>query len=100
MFEIERESATYTLSLVDEFRLREQTGEQRNESRADQHNTAASHELFDALRFSTGVIIAVAFHQVDYAPHCQTSTEGDNESLQNRNCLSNECHKLSSLTFL
>ena len=47
-----------------------------------------------------GVIVAVAFHQVDHAPHCQTSTEGNNESLQNRNCLSNECHNLSSLTFL
>ena len=44
----------------------------------------------------TGVIIAVAFHQVDYAPHCQASTEGDNESLQYGDCLSDKCHRLIS----
>lgn len=46
------------------------------------------------------IVVSVAFHQVDHTPHCQTSTEGDNESLQNRNRLSNECHIMSSLTFL
>ena len=35
--------------------LTEQTGEQRDEGRADQHHTAASHELLDALRLGTGL---------------------------------------------
>ena len=36
--------------------LTEQTGEQRDEGRADQHHTAASHELLDALRLCLCVI--------------------------------------------
>lgn len=44
-----------------------------------------------------GVIIAVAFHQVDYAPHRKTSTKSDNESLQNSDRLSDKLHRLSSL---
>ena len=36
--------------------LTEQTGEQRDEGRADQHHTAASHELLDALRICLCVI--------------------------------------------
>ena len=34
--------------------LTEQTGEQRDEGRADQHHTTASHELLDALRLGAG----------------------------------------------
>ena len=41
-----------------------------------------------------GVIVAVAFHQVDHTPHGQTSAERHNESLQNGNCLSNKSHKV------
>ena len=36
--------------------LAEQTGEQGDESRADQHHTPASHELLDTLRFCLCVI--------------------------------------------
>ena len=34
--------------------LTEQTGEQRDEGRSDQHHTTASHELLDALRLGAG----------------------------------------------
>jgi len=47
------------------------------------------------MSISAGVVIAVALHQIDHAPHGEASTEGDNESLQNRDCLRNECHKIS-----
>ena len=50
-------------------RLAEQTGEQRHEGDTDEGDTAASHELFHTLGLRTGVIIAVTFEQVDYAPN-------------------------------
>ena len=77
--------------------LTEQTGEKRDEGRDDQHHTAASHELLDALRLGTGVIVAVAFHEVDKTPHRKTGTEGDNERLKNRDSLIDESHRFSSL---
>ena len=73
--------------------LTEQTGEQRDEGRADQHHTTASHELLDALRLGARVVIAVTFQQVDDTPDTKTSTQSDNESLKNGNCLLKKCHK-------
>ena len=70
--------------------LTEQTGEQRDEGRTDQHHATASHELLDALRLSAGVVVAVAFHEVDNTPHCETCAEGDNERLKNRDSLIDE----------
>ena len=67
--------------------LREQRGEHRYEGRTDQHHTATGHELLHALRLRAGVIVAVAFHEVDNTPHRETGTESDNEGLQNTNCL-------------
>ena len=69
----------------------EQTGEQRDEGRADQHHAAASHELLNALRFSRRIIVSVAFHEVNNTPHCETRAEGDNKRLENRNCLIFKC---------
>ena len=77
--------------------LTEQTGEQRDEGRADQHHTTASHELLDALRLGAGVVVAVAFHEVDNTPHCETGTEGDNERLKNRDSLIDKSRRFSSL---
>jgi len=68
-----------------------------DEGRADQHHTAASHELLDALRLGAGVVVAVAFHEVDNTPHCKTCAEGDNERLKNRDSLIDESHRFSSL---
>lgn len=73
--------------------LTEQTGEQRHKGDADEGNTAARHELLDALAFRAGVIIAVAFQKVDAAPDAKTSSEGDYESLQNVYCAIKEIHK-------
>ena len=54
---------------------------------------ARGHELFHALALGTGVVVAVTFQQVDDAPHAETGTEGDNEGLENGDCLIEKFHK-------
>ena len=34
-----------------------------------------------------GVVVAITFQQVDDTPHAETGTEGDNEGLENGDCL-------------
>ena len=41
-----------------------------------------SHELFHALAFCAGIIIAVTFEQVDCAPDAEASAEGDDQRLE------------------
>ena len=72
--------------------LTEQTGEQRHEGDADECDTAACHQLLHALRLGTGVIIAVAFEQVDRTPNAETGTQSNNEGLENTNCRVKKCH--------
>ena len=67
--------------------------EQRDEGRADEGDSAARHELFHALGLCTGVIVAVAFEQVDDAPNAETGSESDYEGLKNANSRRKECHK-------
>ena len=75
--------------------LTEKTGEQGHESDADEGDTAASHELLHTLGLCTGVIVAVAFEQVDYTPNAETGTESDNEGLKNTNSRVKEIHRLN-----
>ena len=72
--------------------LTEQTGEQRHKGDTDQRDTAACHQLLHALRLGTGVIIAVAFEQVDCTPDTETGTQSNNEGLENTNCRVKKCH--------
>ena len=72
--------------------LTEQTGQEGYQGDADQSDAAASHQLLHALRLGTGIIVAVAFEQVDNAPDCQTSTQSNDQSLKNTNCRVKECH--------
>ncbi len=58
-----------------------------------------SHELLDALALGTGIVIAVALHEVDHTPHSQTGTEGNNERLKDRNRLIDKFHRVTSLIF-
>ena len=44
------------------------------------------------MSISAGVVVAVAFHEIDNTPHRKTRTEGDNKRLENRNCLIDKCH--------
>ena len=47
--------------------------------------------------FMPWFVVAVAFHEVDNTPHCETCAEGDNERLKNRDSLIDESHRFSSL---
>ena len=49
------------------------------------------------MSIGAGVVVAVAFHEVDNTPHCKTCAEGDNERLKNRDSLIDESHRFSSL---
>ena len=49
------------------------------------------------MSIGAGVVVAVAFHEVDNTPHCETCAEGDNERLKNRDSLIDESHRFSSL---
>ena len=40
-----------------------------------------------------GVVVAITFQQIDDAPHAETGTEGDNEGLENGDCLIEKFHK-------
>ena len=46
------------------------------------------------MNIGTGVIIAVAFEQVDSAPDTETGTESDDERLQYADCAVEKCHRL------
>lgn len=73
-------------------RLTEEAGEQRNKSDADQGYAAARHELFHALAFSPGVVVTVAFQQVDGSPDAKTGTERDDEGLEYADSRVEKCH--------
>jgi len=74
--------------------LAEQAAEQRHKGDADEGDTAARHELLHALAFSTGVIVAVTFEQVDYTPNAKTGTKSNNESLEDTNSRVKKFHRL------
>ena len=49
------------------------------------------------MSIGAGVVVAVAFHEVDNTPHSKTRAERDNERLKNRDSLIDESHRFSSL---
>ena len=65
------------------FALSEQRGKQGYKCRSDKDDAAASHELFYALGFCAGVIIAVAFKQVYYTPHAKACADCNYKGLKN-----------------
>ena len=71
----------------------EQAGQQRYKDHAHDGDARAGHQLFHALRLRAGVVVAVTFQQVDDAPYAETGTEGDNEGLENGDCLIEKFHK-------
>ena len=74
--------------------LSEQAGEQRNENDADQGDTAARHELLHALTFRAGVVVAVAFQQVDGSPDAKSGTQSDDEGLEDPNSRVEKFHTM------
>ena len=59
-----------------------------------------SHIMLHALGLSTGVVVAVAFEQVDRAPDCEAGTEGDDEGLEDINCAVKEIHNIVAGIYL
>ena len=49
--------------------------------------------MLHALRLGTGVVVAVAFQQVDGTSDTETGTQCDDESLKNGYCAVEKCHK-------
>ena len=45
------------------------------------------------MSIGSGVVVAITFQQIDDAPHAETGTEGDNEGLENGDCLIEKFHK-------
>ena len=72
---------------------REQPGEQRYKNHTNNGYTSTGHKLLHALALGARVVIAITFQQVDDTPDTKTSTQSDNESLKNGNCLFKKCHK-------
>ena len=74
--------------------LTEQAGEQGDEDEANQGDVASRHQLFHALGLSAGVVVTVAFEEVDRAPDCEAGTESDNEGLEDINGRVKEIHNI------
>ena len=75
----------------------EEAAQQGDEGGADQGDTAAGHQLLDALGLRAGVIVAVAFKQVDDTPDTETGTDGNDEGLENRYSRSKKSHTYTSV---
>ena len=45
------------------------------------------------MSIGTGVVVAVAFQQVDSSPDAETGTQCDDEGLKNGDCAVEKCHK-------
>ena len=45
------------------------------------------------MSIGTRIVIAVTFQQVDDAPHAETGTQGNDEGLENGDCLIEKFHK-------
>ena len=77
----------------------EQISEQRNQLRADQADPATGHELFDTLGLCSGVVIAVAFQKVYYAPRTQARAQRRDQRLKNTDCRTEKCHIITFTAF-
>ena len=73
-------------------------GEQRLELRDEQegngHKADAGHELLDALALCAGVVVAVAFHQMDQAHDADAGADQDHDGLQYVDCSVEKCHDI------
>ena len=44
------------------------------------------------MSIGAGVIVTIAFEQVDRTPNAETGTQSNNEGLENTNCRVKKCH--------
>ena len=63
------------------------------------HNGDActGHELLHALRLAAGVIVAIAFQEIDDAPHAKASAQRNNEGGKGAYRRSEKCHIVTSI---
>lgn len=45
------------------------------------------------ISIGAGVVVTITLKQIDSTPHAETGTEGDNEGLENGDCLIEKFHK-------
>ena len=70
----------------------EKTREKRNQGDTDESNPSSRDKLFNALRFSTGVVTSVTFEQIDSAPDTERGSERDDEGLKSTDGRVEEFH--------
>ena len=70
----------------------EKPREKRNKGDTDQRNPSSRDKLFNALRFSTRVVISITFQQIDSAPDTERGSERDDESLKSTDGRVEEFH--------
>ena len=76
--------------------LAEEVGKQWDEDSSDQGHASTGHKLLHALRLSSGVVVAIAFEQVDCSPNSETCAKCNNKGLENAHCALEKCHFRSS----
>lgn len=70
----------------------EKTREKRNQGDTDQRNPSSRDKLFNALRFSTRVVISISFQQINSAPDAERGSERDDEGLKSTDGRVEEFH--------
>ena len=70
----------------------EKTREKRNQGDTDESNPSSRDKLFNALRFSTRVVISITFQQIDSSPDTERGSECDDEGLKSTDGRVEEFH--------
>ena len=73
----------------------EKTREKRNQGDTDESNPSSRDKLFNALRFSTGVVASISFEQIDSAPDTERGSERNDEGLKSTDGRVEEFHIFS-----
>ena len=70
----------------------EKTREKRNQGDTDESSPSSRDKLFNALRFSTRVVISITFQQINSAPDAERGSERDDEGLKSTDGRVEEFH--------
>ena len=73
----------------------EKPREKRNQGDTDERNPSSRDKLFNALRFSTRVVISITFQQINSAPDTERGSERDDEGLKSTDGRVEEFHILT-----
>ena len=70
----------------------EKPREKRNQGDTDESNPSSRDKLFNALRFSTRVVISITFQQINSAPDAERGSKRNDESLKSTDGRVEEFH--------